>query len=208
MVPSNVSAISQVTRSEEISTRTVLPGVEVRRRRPRVPSNWADRRVVESSSASVAGESEVVAVFSNPNWQGSARGIFKVEKAVQKISCPVDGDFRFTSEPLFIPLLGASDSGLPSQYRVVEGQAAVHGNVLEVNSPGMNRIGIIQAGDAYQAPIEQECDVLIQGAKVAEVEIGNLIQTYDGTPRQVSARTVPDGLNVVITYESSLEAIF
>src|SRR5207253_10246996 len=36
---------------------------------------------------------------------------------------------------------------------------------------------------------------------LAQVNLSNLIQTYDGTPRAVTATTVPPGLTVVITYD-------
>jgi large repetitive protein len=37
----------------------------------------------------------------------------------------------------------------------------------------------------------------------AEVTLGNLAQTYDGTPKSISATTVPAGLSVAVTYDGS-----
>ena len=48
--------------------------------------------------------------------------------------------------------------------------------------------------------------VLTVNKAVAAVVLGNLLQSYDGTPRGVTATTTPAGLAVVVTYDGSARA--
>ena len=47
---------------------------------------------------------------------------------------------------------------------------------------------------------------MLIGKGTAIVSLGNLAQTYDGTPRNVSVVTVPSGLPVDLTYNGSSNA--
>src|SRR5262249_32647359 len=49
-------------------------------------------------------------------------------------------------------------------------------------------------------------DTLAVAKANATVMLGNLMQTYDGTPRIVSAGTTPPGLTVDVTYDGSATA--
>ena len=54
--------------------------------------------------------------------------------------------------------------------------------------------------------IPSQSALLLIGNGTAIVSLGNLAQTYDGTPRNVSVVTVPSGLTVDLTYNGSSNA--
>ena len=49
-------------------------------------------------------------------------------------------------------------------------------------------------------------NALIVAQTIGSVTLGNLDQTYDGTPKSATATTTPPGLNVTFTYNGSSNA--
>ncbi len=77
-------------------------------------------------------------------------------RALQDLS-PITFSTAPVSEvPIILPTTGVSSSGLPVDYRVIEGAGHIEGNKLTTDRPGRVTIEVIQNGDElYEASSEQ-----------------------------------------------------
>jgi hypothetical protein len=88
---------------------------------------------------------------------------------------------------LDLSLHAQSSSGLPVEFELVSGDAALAGGILTFNSAGTVRVRASQPGDAQYRPAR---DVLrnirvLRTPGGAALVLTGLAQTYDGTPRVV-----------------------
>jgi len=105
-----------------------------------------------------------------------------------------------------VPLTATASSGLPVSFAVASGPAQITGGTLSFTGAGSVRVVATQAGNAswnVAAPVTNTFTVT---KATARVTLNNITQTYDGTPRVVTATTVPSGLSVTLTYNGSAEA--
>ncbi len=165
------------------------------------------------------GRYDVVAVIEDPNWVGSVMGVFEIVRAPQEIRMllPVPIGVELIGEAREIPLIATATSddlvNFPIEFLVGEGTdasafASVSGNRLVIRGTGDVELVVRQAGDEYWAPVERTFMIEATGqpaVRLAEIEVSDLEQEYDGNPKAVGVVTVPAGLAVVITYDGSLE---
>ncbi len=113
---------------------------------------------------------------------------------------------QLTTDTVLLSATGGL-SGMPVTFAVAEGPGIIsNGNELSFTTSGIVKITASQDGNASYAPAPDVTRSFEVTKAVAEVHLGALLQLPDGTPRAVSAQTVPEGLDVVITYNGSLDA--
>ena len=83
---------------------------------------------------------------------------------------------------------------------------SVSGTTVTGIAPGACTIVANQAGDANYTDAASVSKNITIGQATATVTIGNLSQTYDGTPKYASATTTPSSLTVNLTYNGSTTA--
>lgn len=148
------------------------------------------------------GSYTVRATIGATNYFGSAQATLVIGKAPQTITFPPIADVPLFSPPITVN--ATASSGLPVSLAVVAGPAFAYANTIWVNGAGSVTIRATQPGnDNYLAatPVERS---FVVGKATAPIVLGNLAQTYDGSPRIVAATTTPANLPVVIRYDGSL----
>ncbi|MCB1202809.1 MAG: SUMF1/EgtB/PvdO family nonheme iron enzyme [Verrucomicrobiae bacterium] len=146
-----------------------------------------------------AGSYDVVGTIDDPIYQGSVGGTLVVGKASQTISFPAISDQIATAQVHFVAAGGGS--GNPVTFTVT-GPAEIDGGILTFTAAGEVTVTADQAGDDNHHPAPSVSRTFQVAKAAASVALGELSQTYDGTPRVVSASTVPEGLTVNFTYDS------
>ena len=106
--------------------------------------------------AASIGEVAVTATVVDANYTGGATAVLTIVKAGQAITVPnVDvynpWPIRIAGQPLEIPLLGSSGSGLEVEFSVDAANASVGGGVLTATQPGSYTVRADQAGDGRWA---------------------------------------------------------
>jgi hypothetical protein len=141
-----------------------------------------------------AGSYAVTGTVSDVNFVGSGSATLVVSQAVAVVTLSdlaqiYDGTEKqasATSVPSGLNVEFTYDGGLALPTNA--GRYAVTGTVNDVNFAG------VATGSL----------VIVKAA--ASVVLGDLAQTYDGTPKQVSATTTPEGLTLAFTYDGGLTA--
>ena len=148
-----------------------------------------------------AGSYHVVAAVTDPNYAGGASDTLVIAAAAQTITFPSPGPHTYGDPPF---ALGATaSSGLPVSYAVVSGPATVSGSLLTLTGTGTVTLRAAQAGNGnYLAAPEVVLNFTVAKAS-ATLTLTGLLQTYDGTPKAVTATTTPSGLTVDLTYNGS-----
>ncbi|HEY6007096.1 MAG TPA: MBG domain-containing protein, partial [Geobacteraceae bacterium] len=122
-----------------------------------------------------------------------------VNKAVQTISFP-SLPAKTYGDPAFA-LSGTASSGLSVSYASSNPAVAmVSGNTVTILGAGTASITASQGGDGNYAAATAVTQTLVVNKATANVTLGSLTTTYDGTPRPATASTVPAGLAVNLTY--------
>ena len=138
--------------------------------------------------------SEAAAQRDNPNRPMSSL-------SSQTISFSNPGSQQTTN---VVVLDAFATSGLPVTFTVTSGPAIVNdGTILTFTGAGTVTITATQAGDATWAAATPISQIFTVSRASATVTLINLTQAYKGTPRSVTATTVPAGLTVDITYNGS-----
>ena len=160
---------------------------------------------------------EAVATIEDPNWEGSVAGIFEITRAPQQITMQLPVSVVNPGRELTYGLFAVATSNdpvnLPVVFSVGSGTdasalASVSGNFLIIRGVGNVELLASQAGDDYWASVERVFTIEVTGqpaVQLAEVQVSNLEQEYDGNPKPVVVATVPAGLEVVITYDGGSE---
>jgi hypothetical protein len=148
----------------------------------------------EANAPTNAGSYEVIATITEPNYVGSATNTLVVSPAsavvtLTNLAQVYDGTARVvgaTTEPtnLNLTITYTGEANAPTNA----GSYEVIGTITEPNYVG------------------SATNLLVVSPAAATITLTNLAQVYDGTAREVNATTDPEGLNVVITYESNLAA--
>ena len=156
----------------------------------------------------VAGDYDVfVWVTNSAAYYGTAANVLTINKARPTITnfTPVT-ESAFTTADI-VPLSAQSSCGLtPVVFSVDSGPGTMLSrSTLGFTDKGLVKVRAYQIGDGNWVSTFQN-HTLSVSKTTATVVLTNLNQTYDGTSRIVSARTVPGGLTVQLTYDSSLTA--
>ncbi len=139
----------------------------------------------------VPGAYTVAARVTDPNYAGEAAGTLAVAKMAAQVQLAglvhaFDGNpavVQATTRPAGLELVITYDG--ESAPPAAAGQYAVVATVADE----------LYAGSAT--------GTLVVARAQAEIELGNLNQTYDGQPRPVTAQTYPDDLAVAVTYDGA-----
>lgn len=152
----------------------------------------------------VPGSYFVLAVVDEPYHQGDAGGFLVISKGTQTIDFPTIPDQTATATVNLSATGGAS--GKPVVYEVTGGPGVLEGNQLGFSGSGTVMVRATQEGDdLYDAATPVERSFTVSKA-AATIQLGNLVQTYDGSPKVPEATTIPPGLAVSFTYDGSPDA--
>ena len=154
----------------------------------------------------------VVADASFGNFSVAYTNICFVGTASEAISVPIaktNQNIVFTAVPAktfgdaaFAVTANAS-SNLPiSAYSVESGPATISGNTVTITGAGAIVIKAVQDGNATFKAAENTLAIVVNKA-AASVQLTNLLQAYDGSPKQAVAITTPLGLNISVSYNGS-----
>ncbi|MCB1206818.1 MAG: SUMF1/EgtB/PvdO family nonheme iron enzyme, partial [Verrucomicrobiae bacterium] len=158
----------------------------------------------QAAAPTAVGSYAVVAAVNTTNYSGSAMGTLVIGKAAQMI------DFAqipplFANETYNLMATGGA-SGNPVLFEVTEGPAElVGGNQLVFSGTGEVSVRATQAGNANFLDAVPVVRSFFVSRFPATVTLSNLTQTYDGSPRLVTAITSPEGLAVNLTYDGEVE---
>ncbi|BET68980.1 hypothetical protein ASA1KI_38980 [Opitutales bacterium ASA1] len=154
-----------------------------------------------ASAPTNAGSYVVSATVNDSNYVGSTSGTLTIAKASQSITFASPGNKTFGDASF--ALSASSSSGLPVAFALVGGPATLTGNTVSLTGAGIVTIRASQAGNANVLPAASVERTFTVAAASATVTLSGLSTTYDGSPRSVSATTVPQGLPVSISYGGS-----
>ena len=170
-----------------------------------------------SALPQIIGGYDVVATIDDPNWVGSVTGLYEIVRAPQQITMQLPARVENPGRELTYGLFAAATSNdpvnLPVEFSIGPGTdaaalASVSGTFLTIRGTGNIELVASQAGDDYWASVEQTFMIEVTGqpaVQLAEIQISNLEQEYDGNPKPVGVATTPAGLATVITYDGSSE---
>ena len=134
---------------------------------------------------------------SNYNAAADVPRSFNIAKADQTINFGPLADKTYGDADFAVS--ASASSGLSVGFSA-SGNCTVSGSTVHITGAGSCTVTASQAGDSnYNAAADVPQSFQIAKAS-ATVTLGNLSQTYDGTPKSASATTNPAGLNVTFTY--------
>ncbi len=138
-----------------------------------------------------AGSYAVIATSNNPNYTGTANGTLVISKAAAVVTLQ-DLNQIFDGTPKPVTAL-TNPSGLTVTF-------TYDGSATAPTNAGSYAV-VATVADANYAGTANGTLVISNGT--APIILTNLNQTYDGTPRAVTATTTPPGLPVDLTYDGS-----
>lgn len=131
-------------------------------------------------------------------------GELTINKADQTITIDPIADKVFGDSPFEVN--SSSTSGLPVALSLVSGPATLNDNEITITGAGTVIVEANQEGTKnYNEATSVQESFLVEKA-TASIEISNLAQNFDGTPKTVTVATTPSALNTVITYDGSSTA--
>ena len=173
---------------------------------------------VPGDTSTSVGEVAVVATVDHPNYAGTVSETLVIRKAVQAIEVINESSYQpwpveMQGAPITIPLFATAESGEPVTFSVRPdpgnpdgGLGGIAGNLLTVTRPGEIRVLVEQAGDAYWAASSRAFTVTLTGVgQTVDITVSDLEHAYDGTAKRVSVVTVPEDLDLAITYDGGAE---
>ena len=178
---------------------------------PSFAAGWSNVAVAGTSQA-VTGLAESTAYYFRVRAENAAgtsgnsptANATTLAKANQTISFPAIGAQLATNA---LTLSATASSGLGVTFAVAGGPATIsNGTALAFTGAGTVTIVASQAGNETWNAAPNATNVFAVSKATAGVTLGNLAQTYDGTPKSATATTVPDGLTVEFTYDGSATA--
>jgi hypothetical protein len=105
-----------------------------------------------------------------------------------------------------VTLTATASSGLCVDFTVTSGPAVLENqNRLRFTGTGAVTVKASQGGDAHWATAALSRSFTVTPA-TATVTLSDLTQNYDGTPKQPTVQTTPDGLTVALTFDGTAEA--
>ncbi len=141
---------------------------------------------------------------SNYNAAPNIQRIFSVAKGSQTITFPQPANV--TLDLGTVALSATSNSGLAVTYTILSGPATVAGNTVTLSGTGTVSVRAAQNGDANYNPAASVDRSFTVTQANATVQLSNLSQTFNGSPRAITTTTNPAGLTVQVTYNGSTTA--
>ncbi len=149
-----------------------------------------------------AGSYQVAGTVQDANYEGSVSGTMAIAKARQTITFDALPVMIYSGTPPSI--VSTVSSGLTATYDSSNTAiATISGDRMTIRGVGTATITAYQAGNENYMPAAPVRQTLTVTKAPAKVTLGNLEQTYDGTPKLAVVTTSPEGLNVSITFEGS-----
>jgi len=149
-----------------------------------------------------AGSYSVIGTINDANYQGSASGTLTIARASQTVTFGMLPAKSYGNAP-FSPNATAS-SGLAISYTSSNpAVATISGTTVTIVGVGTTTITASQGGDSNYNTATAVPQTLTVGKGAATVTLGSLNATYNGTARAATATTVPNGLQVTLTYNGS-----
>jgi hypothetical protein len=102
------------------------------------------------------GEYEVVVTVVDDLYAGSESATLVLGKGSQSITFPAVPNLSINGVSLALVLNASASSGLPVTYNVLEGNAALDGNLLTISQPGVITIVAQQLGNEVYAAAEEK----------------------------------------------------
>jgi len=102
------------------------------------------------------GEYEVVVTVVDDLYAGSESATLVLGKGSQNINFPAVPNLSINGVSLALVLNASASSGLPVTYNVLEGSAALEGNLLTISQPGVITIVAQQLGNEVYAAAEEK----------------------------------------------------
>ncbi|HBA82528.1 MAG TPA: hypothetical protein DCZ95_00395 [Verrucomicrobia bacterium] len=150
-----------------------------------------------------SGSYSVTGTVNDAVFQGAQTGTLVIGRADQTIAYLPLGAQVSTNT---IGLAASASSGLTVLFTTNDGPAVITGGTnLSFIGAGSVTLLVSQSGDTNWTAAPTLTNTFSVSKAVAPVSLNNLAQTYDGTPRIVTATTVPAGLTVDFTYDGSSE---
>ncbi|SMG41662.1 gliding motility-associated C-terminal domain-containing protein/Por secretion system C-terminal sorting domain-containing protein, partial [Marivirga sericea] len=128
-------------------------------------------------------------------------GNLNIAKADQTITFDAIEDKTFGDSDFV--LSASSESGLPVSFSISSGQGSITGNTFSISGAGEITVEATQAGDTNfepALPVSRTFEVL---KAQADIQVSNILQNFDGNPKEVTVSTQPEGLSFTITYDGS-----
>ena len=147
----------------------------------------------------------VVATITDPNYVGTNSGTLVIQEASQTITfgeipAATFGDASFA-------LTATSSSGLAVSYSSSNPLVAtVDGNTVTLTGVGTTILTASQTGNTNFTTATSVPQLLTVDPASATVVLGSLTQTYDGSPKPITATNTSLGLTTSITYDGSATA--
>ncbi|MBX3737952.1 MAG: immunoglobulin domain-containing protein [Candidatus Didemnitutus sp.] len=142
-----------------------------------------------------AGSYAVAASVDDANYTGSASGTLTIAPATATISL---GGLSYVYDG------SAHTASVTTAPAGIATAVTYDGNTAAPVNAGSYAVAATVTDTNYTAT--PASDTLTIARAPATVTLGNLSQTYDGTPRAASVTTAPAGLNVAVTYDGSAAA--
>jgi hypothetical protein len=137
-----------------------------------------------------------------PYFMLPVRGVLKI----QRITFNAPASIRYGDPPLDLNAITTKGgSGNPLTFTLVSGPATLSGTTLTFTGGGSVVVKAAQAGNASYYPAADTLHTFaVSGASDTVVLTpADLVRTYDGTPKAVTATTSPAGLAVTFSYAGS-----
>ncbi|NCD32636.1 MAG: VCBS repeat-containing protein [Spartobacteria bacterium] len=168
------------------------------------PSDLSVNYLYDGSSSAPrnAGSYAVTATVDDDIYSGVLTGTLTVSKASPVLIFTNPGDQLTTNQ---VALSMTSDSPESVGFSVVSGPAVVSGSSLTFTNAGYVTIMASQATGSNWLASASNVSFAVSKA-VAPITISNTNQVYDGSSREVTVTTVPEGLSVDVTYDGSTTA--
>lgn len=155
----------------------------------------------KTAAPAQAGSYAVDGTVQDANYEGKAGATLTIAKAPQTITFTALAARTYGDAPF--DLSSKVSSSLAATYASSNPEvASVSGGTVRIVKPGTTDITAYQPGDENHLPAEPARQTLTVNKATAAVTLPGLDHTYDGTPKRVSARTVPANLNVVVRYDN------
>lgn len=176
-------------------TNVILAGVQV----SEIVSQSATQIVVIAGAASGPATGDVRVCSTAFGVTVRSNGFIYVYQNIQTITFPPIADQIATNR---LVLGATASSGLAVSYSVVSGPAVISGGAnLSFTGVGLVQVTASQPGNAQWMPAaDVDCTFVVYPAEVT-IQLNDLAQTYDGTPRVVSCATTPTGLPALVLYD-------
>ncbi|MBI3970524.1 MAG: pilus assembly protein [Chloroflexi bacterium] len=152
-----------------------------------------------------AGSYSVVATITDPNYSGSTSGTLAIAKADQTIGFGPLASKTYGDPPFDVS--ATASSGLPLSFSA-SGDCTISGTTVTLTGAGSCTVTASQPGDANYnaAPDVAQSFTISAAAATIALDAATLSQSYDGTPKVVTATTNPAGLSYSVTYDGSTAA--